>query len=54
MAYESWEGCEIVKEKFDFKKEVSSVLDLGSGTGSALWALENYVNKIKQSNNVYY
>ena len=30
----------------DLKKEVSSVLDLGSGTGSALWALENYVNKI--------
>lgn len=28
MAYESWEGCEIVKEKFDFKKEVLDFLKL--------------------------
>lgn len=29
------------------KSEVESVLDLGSGTGSVLWALENFFNNIK-------
>ncbi len=35
-----------ISNLIDLNKEVNSVLDLGSGTGSALWALENYVNKI--------
>lgn len=30
----------------NLKNKITSVLDLGSGTGSALWALENYVNNI--------
>lgn len=30
----------------DMQANVCSVLDLGSGTGSGLWALENYVNDI--------
>lgn len=36
-----------INKLVDIKEEIKSVLDLGSGTGSALWALENYVNNIE-------
>ncbi|MBQ9792791.1 MAG: methyltransferase domain-containing protein [Clostridia bacterium] len=35
-----------INQLIDIKTEIQSVIDLGSGTGSALWALENYVDKI--------